>query len=270
MKNQDDNKNKLHRFNGEDIKSEIEKKLTLKRKRIIAVISAVIAAALFLWLAYGIAKVLNGDGGVKQAAVNFRDLINSYGNAGIIVALCIQVIQVIVSPIPGQVVEVGMGICYGPVGGALLCLIGSAIAATMIMLFVKKFGIKVVELFVSTEKINQWRFINSEKKLERIVFLLFVIPGTPKDPLIFFFGLTKMKTSTFVIIQTLARAPAMFATTLGGKFLADQNYFGAILIFAVTGIIALAGMVCYNKILAKLQQRKDKKNEETENEKIEG
>ena len=145
----------------------------------------------------------------------------------------------------------------------MLCLAGSAIGAAFIMMFVKKFGVKAVELFISTEQINNMKFINSEKKLERLAFILFVLPGTPKDPLIFFFGLTKMKTSTFVVIQTLARAPAMFATTLGGKFLAEQNYLGAIIIFAAMLVLAGVGMLFYNKIMAKMKERKEHKNTET-------
>ena len=265
MKKEEHNK-KFHRFPGEAIKSKAEEKLTLKRKRIIAVISFIIAAALFIWFGILLGKILNSDGGIRAAAENFKNLINSYGEAGILVALAIQILQVIVSPIPGQVVEVGMGICYGSVGGALLCLLGSAIGAALIMAFVKKFGIKAVELFVSTDKINEMRFINNEKKLERTVFILYVIPGTPKDPLIFFFGLTKIKTSTFVVLQTLARAPAMFCTTMGGKFLAEQNYLGAILIFAITGILALGGVFGYRKILDKLQERKEHKHENSSNE----
>lgn len=263
MKNKKDIKKSLP-LQGEGGKTEKEQKLTLKWKRIIAIVSVVITVALFIWLGFVVSKIINEGGGIHEAAVNFKNLINSYGSAGILVALGIQVLQVIVSPIPGQVVEIGMGICYGSVGGALLCLLGSAIGAALIMVFVKKFGVKAVELFISTEQINNMKFINSEKKLERLTFLLFALPGTPKDPLIFFFGLTKMKTSTFIVIQTLARAPAMFATTLGGRFLAEKNYWGAIIIFAVMLVLAGAGMIIYNKIMSKMKSRKEHKNEKTE------
>ncbi len=259
-----ENQTNTRRFHGETEKTPEQKKKLLKRQRIIAVISIAITVALFVWLGFAVTEIINRGGGIQKAALNFKELINSYGSAGVLVALGIQVLQVIVSPIPGQVVEIGMGICYGSVGGALLCLLGSAIGAAIIMTFVKKYGIRVVELFISTDKINEWRFINSEKKLERIVFILFVLPGTPKDPLIFFFGLTKMKTSTFVFIQTIARTPAMFCTTLGGKFLADQNYIGAILVFAITAVLALISMIAYRRIMARMQSRKDKKIEEAE------
>ncbi len=233
-----------------------------KRKRIIAIISVVIAIALFIWLAIYLTKVifqsLEGDGGIEDTAKNFKNMIQSYGNWGWIVAFGIQVLQVVVSPIPGEVVEVGMGLCFGWLGGTLLCLVGVALASCIIMLFVKKLGVKAVELFVSLDKINDLKFINNEKKLATFVFLLYLIPGTPKDPLIFFFGLTRIRISQFVIISTIARIPSVVTSTIGGDFLVEKNYLGAILLFAITGAVSLIGLLLYKKILEKLKGRNKK------------
>ncbi len=255
-----DNNNEVDNAPCEDIiGSDSSRPDNLKRKRIVTIVSLVITIALLVWFTVFITETIKQAGGVNLVAAEFGKRINEAGFWGLLAALGVQVLQVVVSPIPGQVVEIAMGTCYGTVGGALLCLLGSAIGAYLIMVFVKKFGVKVVELFVSTEEINKMKFINSEKKLERLTFILFVLPGTPKDPLIFFFGLTKIKTSTFIVIQTLARAPAMFATTLGGKLLADQNYLGAIIVFAVMLVLAAIGMVIYNKIMSSVKSRKGEK-----------
>ncbi len=242
-------------------KIDIDAKKKLRNKRIVAIFSLVVILALIGWVVHVAVKLLDADGGIKNAAENFRDLILSYKGLGIIVALLIQVIQVIVSPIPGQVIEIGMGMAYGEIMGSLMCLIGSAIAAFLIMVFVKKFGVRFIELFVSIERINDIKIINSEKKLETAAFILFFIPGTPKDPLIFFFGVTQIKTWRFVLIQTIARAPGVFATTFGGKLLARGNYKAAIITFIIIGAIAIAGMLCYNKLIKFLHQRKEQKNE---------
>lgn len=241
---------------------DIDAKKKLRNKRIVAVFSAVVILLLVLWTVDVVTKLITADGGIGKAAENFRDLILSYGSMGALVALGIQVLQVIVSPIPGQVVEVGMGMAYGEIEGSLMCLLGSAIASFLIMIFVKKFGVKFVELFVSIDRINDIKIINSEKKLETAAFILFFIPGTPKDPLIFFFGVTKIKTWRFVAIQTIARAPAIFATTYGGKLLAEGHYTAAVVTFIIIGGLAIAGMLCYNKLLKFLQHRKENKNEE--------
>jgi uncharacterized membrane protein YdjX (TVP38/TMEM64 family) len=233
-----------------------------KRKKIIALVSVLIAVALFVWLAIYLTDViftsLESDGGIEDTAKNFKEMIQGYGSWGWAVAFGIQVLQVVVSPIPGEFVEVGMGLCFGWFGGTVLCMLGGALAAWIIMLFVKKLGVRAVELFVPLEKINELKFINNEKKLSTFVFILYMIPGTPKDPLIFFFGLTKIKISNFVVISTIARIPSIVTSTIGGEFLVNKNYLGAILIFAITGAVSVIGLLLYKKILEKLKSRSEK------------
>ncbi len=246
----------------EALESDVHQAKLKKRKRIIAIISVLIAVALFVWLAVYLTEVifqsLESDGGVADTAKNFKEMIRGYGSWGWLVAFGIQVLQVVVSPIPGEFVEVGMGLCFGWFGGTVLCMLGSALAAWAIMLFVKKLGIRAVELFVPLEKINELKFINNEKKLSTFVFLLYMIPGTPKDPLIFFFGLTKIKISNFIVISTLARIPSIVTSTIGGEFLVNKNYLGAILLFAITGAVSVIGLLLYKKILEKLKSRTEK------------
>ena len=245
-----------------------KEKLSTK-KRVVAIISLIIAVALFLWLGFYLTDIIlfsiDEGGGVMNTAQNFKELIEGYGKWGVIVAFAIQVLQVVVSPIPGEVIEVGMGLCFGWLGGTLLCLLGGALAAAMIMLFVKKFGIKAVELFVSADKINELKFINNEKKLKRTVFWLYLIPGTPKDPLIFFFGLTKISIFDFVWIQTLARIPSVVTSAIAGEQATKQNFLVTIIIFAVTGVMALIGMFFYRKIISHKQNTTHEKiNEKKE------
>ncbi len=244
-----------------NLTDENAKKL-LKRKRIIAVFSVLAVLGLIVWFTIVVIKALNLSGGgfsINQLAQTFKQTIDSYGSWGVIVAFGIQMLQVVVSPIPGEVIEVGMGLCFGWFWGAVICLLGSALAAAIIMLFIKKFGVKVVELFVSVDKINEFKFINNERKLTGLIFLLYILPGTPKDPLIFFFGLTKIRTLDFVVIQTVARIPSVVSSTIGGEFIVDDNMWGAVIVFAVTGAVALIGLLCYGKIIKKLQGKSDKK-----------
>lgn len=260
-----DGKKHFPGLHGEKERTEAEKKLLLRRKRFLAIISFMVLLGLFGLMTYQITKALSlssKDGiAVEALAENFRELINSYGSMGILIAFGIQMLQVIFPIIPGEVVEVGMGLCYGPVGGSVICLIGVALASVIVLLFVKKLGIKAVELFVSVDRINEFRFINNEKKLERLVFLLYLIPGTPKDALTFFFGLTRISISDFIFITTIARIPSVVSSTIGGTFLVDQNYLGAILIFAVTGAFAVIGLFVYKAVLGKLRTRREKKSE---------
>ena len=238
--------------------NEAEARRTLKRKRIIAIASLLIAAGLIVWLSIYITKaVLSLEEGesIGDAAKHFRDMIHSRGAWGVLIAFGIQVLQVIVSPIPGEVIETGMGITYGPFWGTVIILAGAAFSSWLIMLFVRKWGTKFVELFISLDKINDLRFINSEKKLNRWVLILYMLPGTPKDPLIFFFGLTKIKISTFVLLSTVARIPSVVTSTIGGHWIHKKEYFKAILLYVIIGAVSLACLLLYKKIMDKLKRR---------------
>ena len=104
----------------------------------------------------------------------------------------------------------------------------------------------MVEVFVDIEKINQLRFLNTDKKRDLLIFLAFFIPGTPKDLLTYFVGLTEIKLGTFLVLSMIARIPSIVSSTFGGHLLGEGEYLLAIAIYAVTAIISLLGILGYN------------------------
>lgn len=218
-----------------------------KQRRAIAIISLLVVVALFSWLTYFLTnRFLVFD----QSPEEFKTFVESYGWTGRFIALGIQVLQVVVSLIPGELVEVGIGYTFGAIEGTLLCMMGIAIASSLVFLLVKRLGIRLVELFISREKIDQLRFINSEKKLKRLIFILFFIPGTPKDLLTYFVGLTRIKLHEFLIISLIARIPSLVSSTIGGNLIQQESYRSAVWIFIITGAISLGGVLLYNRIVS--------------------
>ncbi len=236
--------------------TETNDKKLLKKKRIIAVVSLIIVLALAGLLTYLFGIKF---GRVATNGVEFDEYIKSFGYFGWLVAVGIQILQVVIALIPGEVVEIGMGYAYGWLWGTLLCMLGVAIGSSGIFLLVKKYGIRFVELFVDSDKINQLKFINSEKKLKRTTFILFFIPGTPKDLLTYFIGLTRINLGEFLGITLIARIPSVVSSTIGGNFMGRQQYLEAIILFVVTAIISLIGIGVYNKIVEKKKIRVSKK-----------
>lgn len=236
-----------------------EEKRYLRRRRIVALGSLAVVLALVSWLTVFIIEKFSVFGSDPE---QFKAFIEGYGWKGWLVALGIQVLQVVISLIPGEVVEVGMGYAFGWLGGTALCLIGVGIASSLIFLLVKRWGVRLVELFISREKIDQLRFINSERRLKRTVFFLFFIPGTPKDLFTYFIGLTRIKLHEFLAISLIARIPTVVSSTIGGNLIQDRNYLEAILLFAITGAVSLVGLMLYNRIVAFRNRKKDTKSEE--------
>ena len=179
----------------------------------------------------------------------FRAYMDAFGWKARFVFLGLQVLQVVIALIPGELLEMGAGYTFGAFEGTLLCMAGVALGSSLIFWLTQKFGIKLVEVFISREKINELRFINSEKKLKRTLFLVFFIPGTPKDLLTYFAGLTRIKLHEFLLITLIARIPSVVSSTIGGHVLGIQQYSWALAVMAITGIISLGGLQLYNKII---------------------
>ena len=231
---------------------------TLKAKRIIGLLSLAAVIAVFGVISYFMVYKFFSSGATAQG---FEAFIEGYGWWGRFVALGIQILQVFVAIIPGEFVEVGLGLSFGFIEGTIICLAGVGLASALVFTLVKIWGVKLVELFVEKEKIESLRFINSEKKLNTLVFVLFLIPGTPKDLLTYFVPLTKMKLSEFLFISMFARIPSVVSSTIGGDFFGNGKYLEGALLFVTTGAISLLGILIYKKILSKYHERKEKKED---------
>ena len=227
--------------------------LTLLTKRILGIVSVIITIAVFYLIAhFAVFRFIS----TNTSASDFKTFIEGYGFLGGFVALGIQFLQVFIAFIPGEFVEVGLGYDFGAVGGTLICLLGVGLASSLIFLLVKKWGIRVVELFVSAEKINSLSFINNENKLKRLTFILFLIPGTPKDMLTYIVPLTRIKLSEFLFLSLIARIPSVVTSTVGGHLFEDGKYLEGIVLLAVTVAISILGLFIYNKITAKYKEKK--------------
>lgn len=230
-----------------------EDKAYLRRRRILSLVSLTVVLALAGVITYFVCTDLLGK---IRSPEEFRAYIESFGWTGRLVFLGLQCLQIVVAMIPGEILEVGAGYAFGAVEGTLLCMAGVAIASAIVFLLTKRLGIKLVEVFISREKINELRFINSEKKLKRLIFILFFIPGTPKDIFTYFAGLTRIKLSEFLVISLIARIPSVVSSTIGGHIIGQENYLSAIILFAVTGLVSLVGMAVYTQIV-KRHEKKD-------------
>ena len=178
----------------------------------------------------------------------FRAWVQGHGLLGQLAFLGMTVLQIVIAIIPGEPLELGAGYAFGFWRGTLLCEIGILLGGLLVFLFVRRFGVKAVEVFFPREKIESLRFLHNEKRLALWVFILFFIPGTPKDILSYCAGITHMKLSTWVFISTVARFPSVVTSTVGGDALGTSNYWFAAAVFTITLVISLVGLLFYKKI----------------------
>lgn len=217
-----------------------------RRRKILAGISLAVVLLLMVLLTLFVSHWLR-----SFSQDDFRDYVRSFGVLAPLVMLTLQILQVFIALIPGEIVESAAGFVLGPWLGTAVCYLGICIASTLIFTLTRRYGVKWVEVFVSREKINELRFLNTEQKRNNLIFLLFFIPGTPKDLLTYFVGLTDIRLQTFLLLSMVARIPSVITSTFGGHLLGQEYYTGAVILYGVTGLLSLLGMVGYNRYLKK-------------------
>ena len=217
-----------------------------RRRKILAGISLAVVVLLVAIVTLFVSRWLS-----SFSREDFRDYVRSFGALAPAVMLGLQILQVFIALIPGELVESAAGFILGPWLGTLVCYLGIALASALILTLTRRYGVKLVEVFISREKINELRFLSTEQKRNALIFLLFFIPGTPKDLLTYFVGLTDIKLGTFLLLSMVARIPSVLTSTFGGHLLGEERYIGAVILYGITGLLSLFGMVGYNRYLTK-------------------
>lgn len=230
--------------------SEFEsKKSPASRGQKIAAIASV--AAFFIVLA--LLAVFVGIPLVKTLGdpASFRAWVDARGVWGRVLFVGVMILQVVVAFIPGEPFEIAAGYAFGTVLGTLLVWIGQILGSTIVFLFVRKIGVKAVEVFFPRERIDSVKYLNNEKTLNAAAFVLFLIPGTPKDFLTYLAGLTKIRLLPWILLTSIARIPSIVTSTIGGNAIGTENYVFAVIVFAATAVFSGAIMLIYRAIQRK-------------------
>ncbi|MEG2915950.1 MAG: VTT domain-containing protein, partial [Oscillospiraceae bacterium] len=175
---------------------------------------------------------------------------------GLLFFILLQIAQILVSVIPGEPVEVMAGMLYGTFGGSFVCMFGIVLTTIFIFYITRKYGVKLVKKILGEDNLSSYKLFKQTTKLEYIIFIIFLIPGTPKDALIYLAALTPINIRSFLIITSFARIPSIISSTFAGANIGNGNYLVSIIVFALTTIIGLLGIYLHPKIVSKLEKMK--------------
>jgi uncharacterized membrane protein YdjX (TVP38/TMEM64 family) len=190
----------------------------------------------------------------------FSVWIKNMGVKGVAILLGIQALQIVLAIIPGGPVEIAAGAAYGAWGGFAICILGCAMAATGIFFAVRVFGVPLVERFFGKKLTEKYRFLGNAKKFSLALFLLFLIPGIPKDALTYIAPLGSIKPGRFIIISTAARSPAILMATMLGSSALRGNWTLVALLFGAIAVTGIVGILYGGRIADKLKHGAWKKN----------
>ena len=179
----------------------------------------------------------------------FREHILSFGPWSAAVFMLFQVLQVVIAIIPGEPVQIAGGYIFGTFWGTVYSTLGITVGYIIVFTCVKLFGFPLVKKFVSVKELEKFSTLINSPKLETTIFLLFLIPGIPKDILVYIAGLTPIKPVLFFIIITCARTPSMIGSSFIGAKIESSQYVIAITVSVFASILFVFGYIYKKRII---------------------
>jgi uncharacterized membrane protein YdjX (TVP38/TMEM64 family) len=180
----------------------------------------------------------------RQRIVTFLDSLGPFAVLGFI---ALQVLQVVAAPIPGEVTGLIGGYLYGPVIGVVWSTIGLTLGSYIAFALARTFGRPFVERFVEKSIMRRFDYLLHHKGAF-LVFLLFLIPGTPKDYLCYILGLGHLTTTEFLVIGGVGRLFGTILLTVGGDLIRHHQYRNFSILAGITIIVIMVVLIFKGKL----------------------
>lgn len=211
----------------------------LRRRVLIGLVAAAAITALLCW------EYLPGLLAWLADARAVRAFVSDHAFVSRLAMLGINIVQVLLAFLPGEPVELASGYAFGFWEGTALCLVASGLATSAIYWATRRWGWKLVGLFFDRSLFDRFSWLKSAKRLELIMFIVFLIPGTPKDFLTYFAGLTNMRFLPVVLIATFGRIPSIVTSTIAASAVGSGNWpLVACTLVASAFLLAVGGLMC--------------------------
>lgn len=222
-----------------DEDSEIDvRRRVLRRRVLIGLVAAASITALLCW------EYLPGLLAWLADARAVRAFVSDHAFVSRLAMLGINIVQVLLAFLPGEPVELASGYAFGFWEGTALCLVASGLATSAIYWATRRWGWKLVGLFFDRSLFDRFSWLKSAKRLELIMLIVFLIPGTPKDFLTYFAGLTNMRFLPVVLIATFGRIPSIVTSTIAASAVGSGNWpLVACTLVASAFLLAVGGLM---------------------------
>ena len=206
-------------------------------RRLIAWGVLVLVVSLFVLICIRVGKPL-----VELVSDNerFKKWLDGFGVWSYLVFVLLMMFQTIAAFVPGGPFQMAGGYAFGPLMATLLSI--------LVFFLVRRFGEKTALFFISENKLKKLKFIEGSPRWKRLLVLLFIIPGSPKDVFNLFAALTDINPVKWLIVCTLGRIPAIIASAISGDAVSEGRYAEAIIVFLTLVVVSIAGMIFYRKL----------------------
>ena len=194
----------------------------------------------------------NGWFTVFESRESLSAYISSFNGWAPVVFFALQFMQVIVSPIPGNLTTLMGGILFGFWQGFLISLLAIIIGSICAFLLGKALGRPLVERVIGKKTVEKYLNTVSSRQLI-ILFLLFLLPVFPDDVLCLIAGLTAMRLRTFTLVMVVTRPWGLLVSALIGSGLLSVSI--PVWLWIVFGVVCIALIILAIKYAPRIEER---------------
>jgi len=196
---------------------------------------------------------------VKNPA-KFRLWLAEYGALSVVIFVLFQMLQVIVAAIPGEFIQIAGGYIYGTFWGTIYSSVGIILGALVAFGIARFLGYSLVKNVVPPDQLKKFNFLINSPKAEITMFLLFLIPGIPKDTLTYIAGITPIKSNQFFILFAIARFPSMWGASFIGANLQEKDYLPVIVVSVIAAILFIVGLLKKDWLIERMHRLRKGEN----------
>ncbi len=194
------------------------------------------------------------------------EFLNQYESESIILYVVFQVIQIVVSVIPGQFFQIAAGYLFGFLWALVYAMAGAIVGTGLAFLIARLLGRDFLHIFFGEEKMAYYIEKLNSPAAYRLVFFLYLIPGIPKDMICYAAGASEMKFKPFLLLASIGRLPGMIGSLIIGTMVEQGNYVG---VGIIAGLAVIGFILCIiyrkkidaflDKIHSKHEEHKEKR-----------
>ena len=187
---------------------------------------------------------------IKQK-VNFESIRKFIGDnkaLSYVIFILLQIIQVVIFIIPGDVINATGGFVFNIFIGSILSFIGVVLGSIIAFNISRFLGYNFVNRFIKKEKID--KFVNFFQSNTGFVslFIFCNLPFVPKDILMYCAGLTPLKANRTLLIYCVSRIPGIIIWVSMGANIYNQSILGIAITLGVLLLFILSIVLIKKKI----------------------
>lgn len=178
----------------------------------------------------------------------------SYGKLSFMIFILLQIAQVVVFFIPGEVVQTAGGYIFGTFNGIVLSVTGIILGSILTFAASRTLGNNLLKKILPANDFVRIKKLIDKPKNTLLIFILYLIPGFPKDILGYVAGITQISLGSFLFFSSIARVPGIIMSSYIGSNLYNENYSIVMIVLLFAIVLLIIGTTNNDKIISNLEK----------------